>query len=411
MGIVRKNVREEGACHHSKFFLISTIATVIVCSSLSISPFFTKVAIASEEKSVIPANTTTIKLTTYKETDLAETSSMAKFMEPTAKMEKTSDGRIFIYATIKAADLWNVFQTEVKGKMKDVEFLAENSTANTKIVKFEVDSLKSIMKAYLEIQIGTQVLPQTTYTTFELTEKESAVIQKEIAFNIWNTTEKKRLSQVKDYIISPLIFLKENNKKYVQFTIKDASYWDYLKTELSGKLFDATIVSEDEDMNTRTYRFEINSEDKLIMLIIHMKQPGTYDTTHIKYLDITEPNKVVSTKKYNYSLITKDKKKVAVANSYMTKPLKVEKTLNNKYYATVTLKNANMWKSVKTEVNGKMVAMKIVSTNTSKNTKTMKFQMKSPTAIVKTTFKLNTASKRLKGTHTNFIKLGIEYSK
>lgn len=336
---------------------------------------------------------------------------MAKFMEPTAKMEKTSDGRIFIYATIKAADLWNVFQTEVKGKMKDVEFLAENSTANTKIVKFEVDSLKSIMKAYLEIQVGTQVLPQTTYTTFELTEKESAVIQKEIAFNIWNTTEKKRLSQVKDYIISPLIFLKENNKKYVQFTIKDASYWDYLKTELSGKLFDATIVSEDEDMNTRTYRFEINSEDKLIMLIIHMKQPGTYDTTHIKYLDITEPNKVVSTKKYNYSLITKDKKKVAVANSYMTKPLKVEKTLNNKYYATVTLKNANMWKSVKTEVNGKMVAMKIVSTNTSKNTKTMKFQMKSPTAIVKTTFKLNTASKRLKGTHTNFIKLGIEYSK
>lgn len=398
----------------TSFFTVAA-STAIAFSALSVSPFSVnaeeKAGVKANLKSVIPANTTTIKFTSYKESDLVEVSTMSKFMGSTVEMEKTVDGRIFIYATLQSASLWNVFQTEVKGKMKDVETLSEDKEANTKIVKFEVDSLSAIMKSYLEIQVGTQVLPQTTYTKFDTTGQESTATQKEVDFNMWNTTEKKRLSQVKEYIIRPLIFIEENNKKYVQFTIKDASYWDYLKTELNGKLFDATIVSEDKEKNTRTYRFEVNSRDNLIMLIIHMKQPGLYDTTHIKYLDIADPNKVVSTTKYNYSLVTKDKKKTSVANSYMMKPIKIEKTQAGNYYATVTLKNASMWKSLKTEVNGKMVAVKTVSTNKSKNTKVVKFQVKSPTATTKTTFTLNTKSTKLKGDYTNYIKVGSKVMK
>lgn len=398
-----------------KYLVPVTAAALIATTTFSISNL--QVSAQSEtvskiqETSVIPENTTTMAFRVFKESDLAETSSMGKFMEPTAQIEKTADGKIYVYAVIKSAQLWKSYKTEVNGKMVDVEFLSEDKVADTKIVKFEVTSLNDIIKSEVAIQVGTQVLPQTTYTKFEETTVEKPVIQTPTEFKIWNTYEKKRQSQVKDYIISPLVTFEQDKKKYVQFTIKDASYWDSLQTELSGKLFAATIVSEDKEANTRVYRFEINSEEKLTMLIIHLKQPGVYDTTHVKFLDLTkavavvDPNKVVSTTKYTYSLVTKSKKEKSVADSYVVKPLKVEKTQAGKYYATVTLKNASMWKTIKTDVNGKMTTVKTVSTNKDKNTKVIKFQVKSAKASTKTTFTLNSKSKKVAGKYTNYFKI------
>lgn len=401
-----------------KYLVPFTAAAIMASSTFTVSntQVHAETIASTVTATVIPENTTTVAFSVFKEKDLAETSSMGKFMASTAQIEKTADGKIYVYTVIKSAQLWKSFKTEVNGKMVDVEFLSEDKEADTKIVKFQLDSLNQVVKSEVAIQVGTQVLPQTTYTKFDVEEVQmpSQVVEIEKEFNIWNTYEKKRLSQVKDYIISPLVTFEKDKKKFVQFTIKDASYWDSLQTELSGKLFDATIVSEDKATNTRVYRFEINSEDKLTMLIIHLKQPGVYDTTHVKFLDLTkdvvvvDPNKVVSTTKYNYSLVTKSKKVKSAANDYVVKPIKVEKTQAGKYFATVTLKNASMWKSIKTDVNGKMTAVKIVSTNKAKNTKVIKFQVKSAKATTKTTFTLKTKIKKLAGNYTNYIKVGDE---
>ncbi|MBQ0140980.1 MAG: NEAT domain-containing protein [Kurthia sp.] len=527
-----------------KYLVSATAAALIATSVLSVSNFSAQAADAitptAGEAVTVASTKLYIPFNVYKAADLAEISSMERSMLTVAEVEKTADGKTFIYANLKSASVWLSFKTEVNGEMKEVETVSEDKAANTKVVKFEVTDLTKAIEANIEIQAGQTKMSHKTFLkfntaavaeqAFQVWDKEKAAISMGVTrsvdtklqivkegdkqyaylklltadfwqglktevngelveatlvsedkeantkvvkfevpsrdaiiemeshivakypggvhdsvyktyldlnhvlengqykavetkeFKVWNK-EKTASSSMKTYMPTPAKIVKKDGKQYAELAITGANYWKGFKTSVNGELVEATIASEDKLANTRVYRFELPAYNKLIQADVHISVPGVYDTTHTTYLDFANivkdasttpavnPNKVVSTTKYNYSLVTKTKKAKSVANPYVVKPLTVKKTQSGKYYATVKLKNQGMWSALKTEVDGKMVNVTTVSKDVAKKTRTVKFQVKSPTAVVKTTFKLNTKSKKLAGSYTNYFKLGTKYVK
>ena len=336
----------------------------------------------------------------------------------------TVDGKTYALITLKSAGYWQGFKSMVNGELVEATVLSEDPEANTRLVKIEVPNKNELIETASHIKAGQYDSTYKTYFDFnKVLEGNQYTAVGEQAFQVWND-EKNKISNMANFITTPAKIVEKDGKKYAEVIIKQASIWQSFKTTVEGKSVDVETVSEDQAADTKVVRFELPKEKALITSNIHIKMAG-YEGKYVTYLDFDkiidttkppivkpiDPNKVTSTAKYNYTLKAKNKKSTSVANGYIVKPLTVQKTKAGKYYTTVKLKNATMWKSFKTEVNGKMVTPKTVATDKKKNTKTVKFQVKSPKAVTKTTFTLNTKNKKLAGKHTNYFNPTSKYVK
>lgn len=343
----------------------------------------------------------------------------------------TVDGKTYALITLKTAEYWQGFKSMVNGELVEATVLTEDPDTNTRLVKIEVPNKDELIETASHIKAGQHESTYKTYFDFNnVLEGNQYTVVGEQAFQVWNDA-KDKISTMVNYMTTPAKIVEKDGKKFAEVTIKNASIWQSFKTTVEGKSVDVETVSEDKAADTKVVRFELPKEKALITANIHIKMAefgyeGHYET----YLDFdkivesikppvvvppvvkpVDPNKVTSTAKYNYTLKAKNKKSTSVANGYIVKPLTVQKTKSGKFYTTVKLKNATMWKSFKTEVNGKMVTPKTVATDKKKNTKTVKFQVKSPKAVTKTTFTLNTKNKKLAGKHTNYFNPTSKYVK
>jgi len=341
----------------------------------------------------------------------------------------TVDGKTYALITLKSAGYWQGFKSMVNGELVEATVLSEDPEANTRLVKIEVPNKNELIETASHIKAGQYDSTYKTYFDFnKVLEGNQYTAVGEQAFQVWND-EKNKISNMANFITTPAKIVEKDGKKYAEVTIKQASIWQSFKTTVEGKSVDVETVSENQAADTKVVRFELPKEKALITANIHIKMAG-YEGKYVTYLDFdkivdstkppvvvppvvkpVDPNKVISTTKYNYALKAKNKKSTSAASGYIVKPLTVQKTKAGKYFTTVKLKNATMWKSFKTEVNGKMVTPKTVATDKKKNTKTVKFQVKSPKAVTKTTFTLNTKNKKLAGKHTNYFNPTSKYVK
>lgn len=336
------------------------------------------------------------------------------------------DGKTYAYITLKSAQYWKGFKSLIDGVLTEATVVEEDSATNTRVVRIELPSLDEVIQTESHIQAGNYDAKYTTYFDFShIIDQAQFNFVKDQAFQVWDEA-KEKASTMANYMTTPARLVEKDGKQYAEVTLKSASIWKGFQTEVNGQLVDVTTVKEDTVTDTKVVRFEVPTVDALIKAKTHI-QVGNYEGNYTTYLDFNrlidnttkpttpvvtvDPNKVISTTKYNYVLKDKTKKATSKANAYMVKPVKVEKTQSGKYYATVTLKNASMWKSVKAEWNGKKVAVKTIATNATKKTRTIRFQVKSPTATTKLSFTLQTASKKLVGTYTTYLDVTSKYVK
>lgn len=352
----------------------------------------------------------------------AISSGVTRSVETPAQIVQVGD-KTYAYITLKSAQYWKGVKSLVGDVLTEATVVEENVAANTRVVRIEIPSLDEVVKTESHIQAGNYDATYTTYFDFNhVIENGQFQFVKDQAFQVWDEA-KEKASTMANYMGTPARLVEKDGKQYAEVTLKSASIWKGFQTEVAGQLVDVTTVKEDKTADTKVVRFEVPSINQLIKAKTHI-QMGNYEGTYTTYFDfnhiidsivkppvVVDPNKVISTTKYNYVLKNKTKKATSKANAYMTKPMKVEKTQAGKYYATVTLKNAAMWKSVKAEVNGKKVAVKTIATNSKKKTRTVRFQVKSPTATTKLHFTLQTASKKLAGTYTTYLDVTSKYVK
>ncbi len=194
-------------------------------------------------------------------------------------------------------------------------------------------------------------------------------------------------------------------------TLKNAAMWKSVKAEVNGKKVAVKTIATNSKKKTRTVRFQVKSPTATTKLHFTLqtaskKLAGTYTT----YLDVTskyvKPATVISTTNYNYKILKSNKKSTSATDAYVTKPMTITKMSDGKYYAKMTVKNASWWKSFKTEVNGKMTSVKTVSTNKTKNTRTVQFPIVSPKKLVKSTVHIQATKPKYEGTYTNYIQIG-----
>lgn len=356
---------------------------------------------------------------------LIKTTSMATYTSKSAEF-LVINGQKYIQVELNTTDQFREMQTEVNGVMTDVIEVSRDDEAKTRVVRFQVDSFKTAIKANAHIVVETSnydanhiyyldfnnLVSDIKTVKFEsYNEKKTAKVDTTALLNPETTIrtyagETKAIIKVLDRSVLTAVKVKAGDEYKDATVLSDGGKWSQSQTlEIAVPNYGTKAVevqlttTKDGKATTQTVNLDFNNVVKL-----EAEKPEVV-------APVVNPNKVVSTTKYNYSLVTKTKKAKSAANAYVVKPLTVTKTQSGKYYATVKLKNSGMWKSLKAEVNGKMVNVTTVATDKAKKTKTVKFQVKSPTAVVKTTFKLNTKSKKLAGSYTNYFKLGKKYVK
>lgn len=368
---------------------------------------------------------------TYKALDssLIKETSMQKNISPEAKVVLVN-GVKYVEVELNGTDSFVGLQTEVKGVMTDVIELSKDEVANTRVVRFPVDDFSKTVKATAHVVVAAAKHDALYDFNFDF----NNVITDTATVNFVSyDANKTAVANTEELLNSATTVRNYNGKPQAVLTVKDRTVVTDLKVKVNGEFVSPKVLAESAYNKTRVLQLDVpNYLTEPVEVQLTTVQEGVTDTKTYQLdfnnvvkietapevkpeegavagEEVNDTNKVVSSTKYNYSLVSKDKKTKSLADAYISPQIKVEKTKAGKYYATMTLKNATMWNAVKAEYNGKMVAAKTVSTNKAKNTKVIKFQVKSAKAQVKLTYTLKTSKKGLAGNYTNYINFGSKY--
>lgn len=343
------------------------------------------------------------------------------YMTHPMKVEKTKSGKYYATVTLKNASMWSLMKTEVNGKMTKVTTVSSNKAKNTKVVKFQIDSPKATPKTTFTLKTNVKVKGKSIAGNYTNYIKVGSVYVKPVttvAKAKYNSTivkaDGKTTSAANKYMTSPTTVQKmSDGKYYATTTLKNASMWSLMKTEVNGKMVKVTTVSSNKAKDTKVIKYQVKNTKATTKTTFKLNTSnktlaGNY-TNYVKLgAKYVAPTSTTSKKNYNFTVLKDDKKTVSVTNDYVTSPVQVEKLSNGKYYATLTIKNADWWKSFKTEVNGKMTEVKTLSTNKKTNTKVVKFEIASPTKQVKANIHIKNNAIGYEGKYTTYLKFGSE---
>lgn len=352
--------------------------------------------------------------------DKSKVSTMADYMTDKVKEIKV-DGKQYAEFTLKSPEYWK--ELKINGIVPTVI----SETKDQRIVRIPLEDFTKELKVESHIVVA-QINYDNKYVTYIVFDKvtkptepvdPNKVVSKSNAVFTLTNTNKKTTSKVHKYIEQPIVIEKTEAGKYIaKVTLKEAKMWKNLKAEVNGKMVNVKVVSTKNKTNKKVVSFEVSSQKANVKITYNLDTKikglkGKY-TNYIalgKKAPTVAKVKLQSTTKYNFVLKGKDNKTTSAHNRYTQKPVVVEKYSNGKQYAVVTLQTASKWSNIKADINGKMKAVTTVSTNKKKNTKVIKFQVKSIKSNVKLTYTYNDKWKMINGKQTNYLKFNEKFTK
>ncbi|WP_029092641.1 NEAT domain-containing protein, partial [Brochothrix thermosphacta] len=245
------------------------------------------------------------------------------------------------------------------------------------------------------------------------------------------------LSMMDGYTQKPAVIKVEKNQAYAYVTLKNSHWIKTFETKQNGKFVAAQVVSKDAKKDTRVVKYPVKNAADSTEARTHVKitdvpglkydnvykitvkldgksikdvtttkpvlpvkpQPPVKPTTPVKpskpvtpvkpskpvtpvkpsqpvKTAVVNPNKLQEGKSYstNFTILKENSNAVSMMDSYTQKPaiIKVEQ---GQAYLYLTLTNSHWIKTFETKQNGKFIAAQVVSKDTKKDTRVVKYKI------------------------------------
>lgn len=271
-----------------------------------------------------------------------EASMMDTYTEKPAKLI-VENGKKTAYVTLKQSKEITDFKVEQNGALVTTETVSEDETANTRVIKFDVDDLSAKLNGWVKIywdlggfiydeaydvqlafdqssltlvtpakpddnetkpddqngtkpddnetkpddQNGTKPDDQPTTPGNNNGTKPDDSAQNQLKDGVYRINysvlkgDTDESSRMSDYFSHPASLTVKNGKQTISFTVKDHKSVASLKTEKDGSYQEAKTVSKDEAKNTRVVSFDVGDLKNEIKGKVHIVvAAANYDQTY-----------------------------------------------------------------------------------------------------------------------------------
>ncbi|WP_163114659.1 NEAT domain-containing protein [Bacillus safensis] len=271
-----------------------------------------------------------------------EASMMDTYTEKPAKLI-VENGKKTAYVTLKQSKEITDFKVEQNGALVTTETVSEDETANTRVIKFDVDDLSAKLNGWVKIywdlggfiydeaydvqlafdqssltlvtpakpddnetkpddqngtkpddnetkpddQNGTKPDDQPTTPGNNNGTKPDDSAQNQLKDGVYRIHysvlkgDTDEASRMSDYFSHPASLTVKNGKQTISFTVKDHKSVASLKTEKNGSYQEAKTVSKDEAKNTRVVSFDVDDLKNEVKGIVHIVvAAANYDQTY-----------------------------------------------------------------------------------------------------------------------------------
>ncbi|MET3209140.1 UNVERIFIED_CONTAM: heme-binding NEAT domain protein [Paenibacillus sp. PvR008] len=321
-----------------------------------------------------------------------ESSVMDGYAVKPAKLVKR-ENKSYIQLTFNKSSWIRSFQTEQNGKLEDATIISPENSADQRTIEFEVGNLANKVNARThvivpDLEIGG--IPYDHEYNVQI-QFDGSSIPSDLAdgtysinFDALHATKDEKSAMAR-YLLSPATLTVSKGQYEASFTIKDSTTVTEFKTEQSGTLTDADIVSEDKAANTRVVKFKVADLDAILNAQVHVSlvyPGGVYDMDHKLRLQFDKNSISGSdngsspvTSNLYFTLLKDDSSEKSMMDGYTEKPgTLVER--NGKKYVQFTLKNSKQIDGFKVEQNGVLTNTTIVSEDKTANTRVIEFEVK-----------------------------------
>ncbi len=272
--------------------------------------------------------TSTLGYNVYKEGS-SEISYMDQYMEKPAQVLH-ENGKTYLQLTLKNASYWKSFDLYDGNKKLNVQTVSEDKSADTKVIKFEAKPGTKSLTSKVHIVVSaigydnkytteikfdsavpkpdgskaedsnetdnptTKPSESNTGTSMEQSHQKSDTTKKPKAESGQITRDYKvykeksnEISYMDQYMVKPARIVEKDGKRYVEITLKSASYWKSFDLYDNGKRINVETVSEDKSADTKVIRFVEPNNLKELTSKVHIIVPAiNYDnhyTTRIVF--------------------------------------------------------------------------------------------------------------------------------
>ncbi|KEO77169.1 NEAT domain-containing protein [Paenibacillus polymyxa] len=311
-------------------------------------------------------------------------------------------GKKYVQFTLKNSKQIDGFKVEQNGVLTNTTVVSEDQTANTRVIEFEVKEVPAKLNAWVSInwpelnyvetydvdlQLGAATTPVDPGTpgTPGTPGKNLADGTYSINFDALHAIKDQK-SAMAQYLLSPATLTVSKGKYEASFTIKDSTTVTEFKTEQSGTLTDADIVSEDRNANTRVVKFKVADLDAILNAQVHVSTTypgGVYEMDHKLRLQFDRssitakgPDNGTTTPVENgrysidFSVLKNGSNEISVMDGYMQKPATLLKQ-SGKNIIQIKMDKSSWIKTFK--VNG--AEAQVVDQSSSANTRTVQFEV------------------------------------
>ncbi|MEK5321621.1 NEAT domain-containing protein [Paenibacillus sp. FSL L8-0644] len=311
-------------------------------------------------------------------------------------------GKKYVQFTLKNSKQIDGFKVEQNGVLTNTTVVSEDQTANTRVIEFEVKEVPAKLNAWVSInwpelnyvetydvdlQLGAVTTPVDPGTpgTPGTPGKNLADGTYSINFDALHAIKDQK-SAMAQYLLSPATLTVSKGKYEASFTIKDSTTVTEFKTEQSGTLTDADIVSEDRNANTRVVKFKVADLDAILNAQVHVSTTypgGVYEMDHKLRLQFDRssitakgPDNGTTTPVENgrysidFSVLKNGSNEISVMDGYMQKPATLLKQFG-KNIIQIKMDKSSWIKTFK--VNG--AEAQVVDQSSSANTRTVQFEV------------------------------------
>lgn len=220
--------------------------------------------------------------------DSDEESSAGKFVKNPVQI-KVEDGKTVAYMTLLSSQYWQSLKIQAGDDFVDAEVVSEDEKENTRVVKFEVKDVKSIVNAKAHIIVtGVPGLGEYDHTyeirfqfdaSYVPADKEEVEEPKEevtetpgeslkdgeytIGYKALHEEEEKDSSMMR-YMETPAAMTVKDGKNIISINLTNNEQITEFQVEQEAEYVDAEVVSVDEEANSRIVSFEVADLTKMM---------------------------------------------------------------------------------------------------------------------------------------------------
>ncbi|WP_340084730.1 NEAT domain-containing protein [Siminovitchia sp. FSL H7-0308] len=238
------------------------------------------------------------------------------YIKSPAKLIVEQNGEMHVVMTLNNSSWWQYLkvQTTQPGSFQDNNFvdatvISEDKASDTRVVTFKVQDIEQVLNAKIHV-----IVPMIHYDNkydirfqFDASgiplapepEPEPEIIadgEYTIGFRALHAEEEKD-SAMGRYIDQPATLSVNNGKKQIKFVLKDHQAITGFQVEKDGQYVDATVVSVNEEANTRVVAFDVERLDSIIHSKVQVHVPAqNYTGNHIVRLSFDKGSMKVKPK-------------------------------------------------------------------------------------------------------------------